>query len=209
MDQKNVVNQIRRSSAKVTIVTPTFNRDDLIEHTMKSVLAQTYKDYIYVIIDDGSTDNTKKVVQDFIKGKKNCFYLYHDNMGEAESVNVGWNLCGGEYFVQVNSDDTIEPDLLSEMVTVLDENPSCVVAYPDFDIINENGKVIENFKNLDWNFLDALSAFSCYAAAPGAFIRKTSFIELEKIKDPKFKYINDVKMLWNMAFRWPRMWAHP
>jgi glycosyltransferase involved in cell wall biosynthesis len=166
---------------------------------MKSVLAQNFKDYIYIILDDGSTDDTKKVVLDFIKDKKNCFYLYHNNIGEAETVNIGWNLCKSEYFVQVNSDDTIEPNLLSEMVRALDERPGWVVAYPDFYLINEAGAVIEDFKNVDWNFIDALSAFSCYAAAPGAFIRKSAFKHLGKIKDGKYKYINDVKMLWDMA----------
>jgi glycosyltransferase involved in cell wall biosynthesis len=193
------INMIKHARARVAVITPTYNRADLIEHAMKSVLAQSFTDYIYIILDDGSTDNTKKIVQDFIKGKENCFYLYHNNVGEAETVNIVWGLCKSEYFVQVNSDDTIEPNLLSEMVKVLDEKPEYVVAYPDFYIINKSGDIIEDFKNLDWNFVDALSAFSCYPATPGTVIRKSAFKHMRKIKDGRYKYINDVKMYWNMA----------
>lgn len=198
---KEVLKQIKKSSARVTIITPTYNRADYIKTTIASILEQTYKDYIYIIIDDGSTDDTGIVVQNLIKDKNNCFYVSQTNIGEAETVNVGWGLSVGEYFLQVNSDDTIEPNLLREMVKELDDKPNCVVAYPDFNIIDKRGTIIEKFKNLDWDFVDALSAFSCYAAAPGAVIRKTAFPDMALIKDSKYKYINDVKMLWGMALR--------
>lgn len=198
---KKTRDMIKQSEARVTIITPTYNRADKIEHAIKSVLAQGYKDYLYIILDDGSTDNTKAVVTNLIKGKKNCYYLYHANIGEAETVNVGWGLCESEYFLQVNSDDTIEPNLLSEMVKTLDEKPECVVAYPDFYIINDSGDVIQETKNEDWNFIDALSAFSCYAAAPGAFFRKSSIKYKNILKDSRFKHTNDIHMLWNIALK--------
>jgi glycosyltransferase involved in cell wall biosynthesis len=198
---KKIIEKIKNLHAKVTIITPTYNRDNLIPHTIKSVLAQEYKDYVYIILDDGSNDNTKKVVLDLIKGKKNCFYIYNENIGEAETVNLGWNLCESGYFLQVNSDDTIEPNLLSEVVPLLEKNTQHVLAYPDFYFINDEGEVIDECKNEDWDFINALSDFSCHAAAPGTFIRKDSFKGLKKIKDGRFKYINDINMLWNMALK--------
>ena len=195
------INKIKSYPARVTIVSPTFNRAELIVSTIESIFEQQYKDYKYIIIDDGSTDQTIKIVQKLFKNKKNCFYLHHDNIGEAKTVNIGWNICNSEYFLQVNSDDTIEPNLLQEMVASLDSNADAVGAYSDFYVINKTGMVTENFKNVEWNFIDALSAFSCYPAAPGAVIRKSAFKDLKKIKDENFKYINDIKMIWNMALR--------
>lgn len=87
------------------------------------------------------------------------------------------------------------------MVTHLEDSPDKVGAYSDFYIINESGEVIEDFKNVEWNFIDALSAFSCYPAAPGAVIRRSAFKSLRNIKDGTYKYINDIKMLWDFALK--------
>jgi len=199
--RRHKIDILRHSKARVTVITPTYNRAELIKETIKSVLSQDYDDYIYIILDDGSKDNTREVVEEMIKGRENCFYLYHDNVGEANTVNKGWSLCESEYFVQVNSDDTIEPTLISEMVKTLDHKQDCVVAYPDFYIIDEKGMVIETVDNMDWSFPQALADFACYAAAPGAFFRKSRLRDIEVFKDDRFKFTNDVKMLWNIALR--------
>lgn len=199
--ESSVISEIENTNARVMIVTPTYNRADLIGDTIDSILSQTYKDYIYVIIDDGSIDDTHKVVQEHIKNKKNCFYLRQDNAGEANAVNAGWKLCTSEYFVQVNSDDTIEPNLLREMVSTLDINPRAIGAYSDFYVIDQKGGLVEKFKNVEWDLAKALAAFSCYPAAPGAFIRKSSFQDMKKLKDDRYKYINDIKMLWEIALK--------
>lgn len=183
---------------KVTVITPTYNRAKFLSETIESVLRQSYKDFEYYILDDGSIDNTKEIVKPYLNDKR-VKYLYHDNCGEAETVNWGWKLAKGEYFTQVNSDDPILPGLFSEMVKVLDNKKNIVVAYPNFYFIDENGKVIKNDKNTKWNFFQALSDFSCYAASAGTFIRKTSFLNWEKIRDKRFKHINDIYMFWNMA----------
>ena len=194
-------NYLPQDGARVTVITPTYNRAELIKETIESVLAQDYEDYVYIILDDGSKDDTREVVEKMIEGRDNCFYLYHDNMGEANTVNKGWNLCKSEYFVQVNSDDTIEPTLLSEMVSTLDDNQDCVVAYSDFRIMNEQGETLEVINNMDWSFPRALADFACYAAAPGAFFRKSKLRDIDVFKDDRFKFTNDVKMLWNVALR--------
>lgn len=200
-DRRRKISHLEQSKARVTIVTPTYNRADLIKETIESVLSQDYDDYVYFILDDGSKDNTREVVEKMIKDRDNCFYLYHDNMGEANTVNKGWNLCESEYFVQVNSDDTVEPTLLSDMVSALDNNPDSVVAYPDFRIMNEKGETLEVINNSDWSFPQALADFACYAAAPGAFFRKSKLNDIKVFKDDRFKHTNDIKMLWNIALK--------
>lgn len=185
---------------KITVITPTYNRADLIVETIESVLSQDYGDFEYLILDDGSNDNTEEVVKPYLKDNR-VKYLRHENSGEAETVNWGWSLARGEYFTQVNSDDPILPGLFSEMVRILDARSEVVVAYPDFYFIDKNGKIIKKDKTPDWNFVDALSTFSCYAASAGTFIRKTSFNDWKKIKSSKYKHISDLEMYWKMALR--------
>lgn len=189
-----------KNTPKITVITPTYNRDDFLKEIIDSVLKQDYKDFEYLILDDGSIDNTAEIVKPYLKDKR-VKYFYHENAGEAETVNWGWGMAKGEYFTQVNSDDPILPGLFSEMVKVLDKKKKVVVAYPDFHFINKIGKIIKSDKNTDWNFLRALSDFSCYAASAGSFIRKSAFSDWKIIRDRRFKYINDVYMYWNMALR--------
>lgn len=189
-----------KKKPKITVITPTYNRARLLPETIESVLNQSFKEFEYYILDDGSTDETKRAVAPYLKDKR-VKYLKKKNQGEAETVNFGWSIAKGQYFTQVNSDDPILPELFSEMVRSMDENPSAVVAYPDFYFINENGQIIKREPNRDWRFLEALSSFSCYAASAGTFIKKDAFKDLEKIKNPSYKHISDVEMYWKMALR--------
>lgn len=202
--EKKTICNIKNNKTKVTVITPTYNRLSFIKQVFDSILTQSYKDYKYIILDDGSIDNTGEMVAKYIKDNniKNWFYIYHDNIGDNETANKGWSLCGNdEYFVQINSDDPVEPNLFREMAKALDENSNIALAYPDFYLIDEIKGVTEKIYNSDYNFLENLSNFACYAAAPGTFIRKNMFSDWAKIRDKRFKYIADVKMLWDMALR--------
>jgi glycosyltransferase involved in cell wall biosynthesis len=183
---------------KITVFTPTYNRGYLIKETIESVLKQNFKDFEFLIVDDGSTDNTEEIVSPYLKDKR-VNYIKRKNVGEAETTNFAWSIAKGEYFTQVNSDDPILPGLFSEMVKVLDSKKNVVVAYPDFYFIDINGKVIKQDKNIDWVFPEALTAFSCYAASAGTFIRRSAFSSWKKIKDNRFRHISDIYMYWNMA----------
>lgn len=183
---------------KVTIITPTFNRAHLLPDTIESVLAQTYKDFEYIILDDGSRDNTKDVVQPYLADSR-LRYVYHDNMGEAETVNQGWQLARGEYFTQVNSDDPVYPNFLEEMVRHLDACPDKILAYPDFDFIDEDGNVLQTTRGRAWDFLRNLSQYSCEAACPGTVIRRSALQAMDKIKRRGYLHINDIEMYWKIA----------
>ena len=197
--ESDTIDSIRQQKARVTVITPLYNNQYYMLETMKSIDAQTYSDFVYIILDDGSQDNSGKVVANYIRDKPNFFYLYNENVGEAETVNIGWRICNSEYFTQINSDDTAMPNLLKEMVAGLDKNKKHVIGYSGFHIINADGKIIESVLNEKFDLLSDLPKFNCYAATPGAFIRKSAIKNRTKIKDSSYKYINDVKMLWDMA----------
>lgn len=190
----------KEQKPKITVVTPLYNRANFIAEEIKSVLSQDFKDFEYLILDDGSTDNSKEIVMPFLDDPR-VKYFYHKNQGEAATINWGWEMARGEYFFQSNSDDTILPGLFREMVKALDKNKEVVVAYSDFNFIDKDGKIILVTITEDWHFLELLSAFSCQAGTPGTFIRREAFKDWVKIKDPTLKYINDIKMYWDMALK--------
>lgn len=183
---------------KISVIMPTYNRANIIEKSIQSILNQTYKDFELLILDDGSTDHTKEVIKKYLSDSRVKYY-YHENQGEAETVNYGWSLAKGEYFTQVNSDDTLTPNSFEVMVKQMDKHKKYVLAYPDFNFIDENDKIIFTTKSPDWKFEKALKSFSCYAASAGTFIRRKAFKDWKKIKRSRFKHINDIEMYWDMA----------
>ena len=75
---------------KITVYTPTYNRANLLQNLYKSLLQQTYRNFEWLIIDDGSTDNTKQVVNGFIsQGIIDIIYFYKQNGGQHTALNMG------------------------------------------------------------------------------------------------------------------------
>ena len=91
---------------KFTIFTPTFNRKELLEKLYKSLQKQTYKDFEWLIIDDGSADGTKEKVEEFLSEKKlDIKYYFKENGGKQRAYNFATDKANGELFICLDSDD--------------------------------------------------------------------------------------------------------
>ena len=90
----------------ITILTPTYNREKTLQRVYESLLAQTNKDFEWVIVDDGSTDNTKALIESFIaEDKISIKYFYKTNGGKHTALNVGTQAAKGELLLVLDSDD--------------------------------------------------------------------------------------------------------
>jgi len=93
---------------KLTIFTPTFNRANNLPTLYKVLLNQTSQNFLWLIIDDGSTDETKILVESWIKDQKlNIEYIYKENGGKHTAIEVANNLCKTDYIVIIDSDDIL------------------------------------------------------------------------------------------------------
>lgn len=119
---------------KVSVVIPTYNREDLLPETIESVLAQTYKDFEIIVIDDGSTDNTREVISKFP-----IRYFYQENQGVSAALNNGAVLAQGEYVAFLGSDDIWLKDILEREVEVLDKNPDVGFVYSQMYLMDGDG----------------------------------------------------------------------
>ena len=91
---------------KFTIFTPTFNRKELLEKLYKSLQKQTFKDFEWLIVDDGSADGTKEKVEEFLSEKKlDIKYYFKENGGKQRAYNFATNKANGELFICLDSDD--------------------------------------------------------------------------------------------------------
>jgi glycosyltransferase involved in cell wall biosynthesis len=105
---------------KVTIFTPTYNRAYTIERLYKSLLSQSCMDFEWLIVDDGSNDETENLVQEFISDKKiSVSYFKKQNGGKHTAINKGLDLAQGEWFFIVDSDDYLPTDSIENILQEL------------------------------------------------------------------------------------------
>lgn len=104
----------------ITVFTPTYNRSAFLDKIFKSLSQQTFKDYEWIVVDDGSTDSTKDMMDKIIAGCESfpIRYIYKENGGKHTAINLGTKLAKGELFFIVDSDDTLMDTALQ---TVADE----------------------------------------------------------------------------------------
>lgn len=110
----------QRERELLSIITPAYNRAELLAKCYRSLIEQTCYDFEWIIVDDGSNDNTKKVVQRFI-GTNNKFpisYVWKENGGKHTALNASHPYIHGEYVLILDSDDKLTPDAVE---TVLEE----------------------------------------------------------------------------------------
>ncbi len=157
----------------VSVIIPTFNRAYCIEKSINSVLNQTYRDFELIIIDDGSTDNTREIIEniDDIRIR----YFYQKNSGANNARNYGIDVCEGEYIAFHDSDDVWRPDKLEKQVSICSKfNPEiqfCKIAMHCAD-----GSVTISPKKFSGGFCDNPSYL--FGIGTGTiFARKTLFSE--------------------------------
>lgn len=108
---------------KLTIFTPVFNRRKLLFLLYQSLEKQTNKNFVWLIVDDGSTDGCEKEIIDMQnKSSFPIVYIYQDNQGKHAAHNKGLKECKTELFVCVDSDDTLLPNAVQEILTIHEQN---------------------------------------------------------------------------------------
>ncbi|MEW6247794.1 MAG: glycosyltransferase [Nitrospirota bacterium] len=122
---------------KVSVVIPLYNARDVIRETIESVLAQSWKDYDIVVVDDGSTDGSEAIVREF--GDR-VHYVRQDNGGVARARNRGIAESIGEYIALLDHDDLWHPAKLEKQVAVLDRRPEVGIVITDVAHIDRDGK---------------------------------------------------------------------
>src|SRR4030065_2324353 len=97
--------------SQVSVIIPTYNRANFLKKAIKSVLHQTFKDFELIVVDDGSSDNTKEIVSRFIKDGAKIKYIYQKNSGGTSNPrNVGIAHASGYYLAFLDSDDQWLPE---------------------------------------------------------------------------------------------------
>ena len=129
---------------KVSIIIPTYNRAHYIGESVDSILAQTFKDYEIIVVDDGSTDNTREVLKKY--GDK-VQYVYQNNAGPPAAMNTGVRKARGEYYLILGDDDALMPDMVERQVEVLDKNPDVAFVCSGIHFVDADGEIYKTSRD--------------------------------------------------------------
>jgi glycosyltransferase involved in cell wall biosynthesis len=119
----------------VSVIIPCYNQGKFLQECIESVLNQTYRSLEIIIVDDGSTDDTRDVARRFPVLK----YVHQNNAGPAQARNNGFNVSTGNYLIFLDADDRLLPNGIEENLNFLNRNPDSVFVSGQIRMIAENG----------------------------------------------------------------------
>lgn len=130
------------SSPFFSVIIPTFNREKMLPETIGSVLGQTFKNFEIIVVDDGSTDNTKAVVTSISDSR--IKYIYQKNSERSAARNNGIQCSGGEYICFLDSDDIFLKDHLSTLFSAIEQSHNEIgLFFTNCNILNDENQVKE------------------------------------------------------------------
>jgi glycosyltransferase involved in cell wall biosynthesis len=155
----------------VSIVTPAYNQAEYLAETIESVLAQDYPNLEYIVLDDGSSDETPAVLQRY-NGR--IQHDRHSNMGQARTLNKGWQRARGTYLGYLSSDDLLYPSAVRQLVALLESDSSIVCVFPDANLIDDRSRVTKKNVCRPFDLDEIVVRQECYIG-PGALFRRSAF----------------------------------
>lgn len=127
---------------KITVVIPTYNRAELLLRAVMSVLSQTFQDFELIIVDDGSTDDTDRIVKKMKREDSRILYIKQENQGASVARNSGIKEARGKYIAFIDSDDEWLPNKLEKQIEIFNES-----SVPNLGFVGSNKMVYQLDEN--------------------------------------------------------------
>jgi glycosyltransferase involved in cell wall biosynthesis len=171
----------------VSVVIPTYNRYTLLKRAINSLLAQTHPVDEIIVIDDGSTDNTKQITKDF----PNIIYIYQSNRGVSAARNVGIQRAKNEWIAFLDSDDEWHQEKLQKQVAFHQNNPDILMSYTAEKWVRD-GKVVKIPKKYRKIGLDAFVENLSYCnIAPSSVLLHKKLLDRVGLFDENLEVCED------------------
>ncbi|PSU82830.1 glycosyl transferase [Photobacterium kishitanii] len=181
------------SSPLVSILLPVYNGGEYIEEAIDSIISQTYKNFELIVINDGSNDNTRDLLDNYISFKN--IKIYHtENQGIIKSLNYALSLADGEYIARMDADDIAYEDRISKQVSFLNENKDVWLCGSQVELIGTISGISNLPINADLCRIKAL--FSTPVYHPTVMFRRNNIIYDINYKDAEdYKFWTDILLL--------------
>ena len=193
----------------VSIVTPSYNQAEFLEATIQSVLAQTYPNIEYIVIDGGSSDQSPQIIE--AHADQLAYWVSEKDQGQTDAINKGFAKATGKYLAWLNADDVLKPHAVAEAVAYLEAHPEAGMVYGDADYIDEQGRVLGQFPAAETNYTRLLRGY-VHIPQQAAFWRAELWRQVGGALDPDFYFAMDYDLWVRLAkvselHYLPRPWA--
>ena len=184
---------------KISVIMPAYNAEKYINEAIDSILAQTFTDFEFIIIDDGSTDSTCAIVESYSDSRIRFFKNEH-NLGVAATLNRGLDLARGEYIARMDADDISLPTRFEKQAAYMDEHPDVVVLATNVRIIGKNIKAWPSSHTNAELKVDML--FNCCLCHPTVMMRADIIRHNQILYDDSFNKMEDYELWDRLIQKW-------
>ena len=183
---------------RVSVVTSVYNGEIYLKKCIESILNQTFSDFEYIILNNGSTDNTAKILKLYTDPRLRV--IHQENLGISRSLNKGINLSNSDLIAHLDADDYSMPQMLEKQVNFMEKHPDIVLCGSRWlELIGEKlYKQIVDFVETDQAIKKSMSLFNPFSHSAVIF-RKKAFLTAGGYSE-RFKYSQDYDL-------WVRMLA--
>ena len=162
---------------RVSVVTSVYNGEAYVEECIDSILNQTFQDFEYIILNNGSTDRTAEILNRYTDSR--IHIIHQENLGISRSLNKGINLSKSELIARLDADDYALPQRLEKQIAFMEQHPKVVLCGSRFkELIGENFSPQKvQFVEQDKDIRKTVSCFNPFSHST-TMIRKTVFTKI-------------------------------
>tara|TARA_X000001036_G_scaffold318330_1_gene296745 strand:+ start:226 stop:1083 length:858 start_codon:yes stop_codon:yes gene_type:complete len=157
---------------------PVYNGEKHLKEAIDSILNQTYTNFEFIIINDGSTDSSKSIIDGY--DDRRIIHIEQENKGLAKTLNIGVSYCNGEFIARMDQDDISVSSRLMNQYLHFEAHPNISVLSAAFSYIDKNGKYMGRSFSITNPFLikKKLLNFGCVVCHPSVMMRKKDFLDV-------------------------------
>ena len=133
---------------KVSVIIPTYNLENYIGRCLESVINQSYSNLEIIVVNDGSTDNTQIIAEQYLRNDSRIIVINQDNMGLSGARNTGLDVSTGDYIYLLDADDFINPNTIYKLLKIAIENKGLVIVAGDHRIVYDS-EMVDGDENID------------------------------------------------------------
>lgn len=187
---------------KVSVVMAVYNGGRYLNEAISSILDQTFRDFEFIIVDDGSTDGTKEIIEAFQSADSRVRLIARENRGQTRSLNEAIWCSTGEYIARMDADDISLPNRLEKQVLLLDGNPEVGMCGAWIRMFDDKIGFLQDYQYPVSN--DSIRRgilFHCPFAHPSVMVR-SSVVKHVGAYDTSIRFAQDYELWTRIVFRY-------
>ncbi len=173
----------------ISVLMSVYSGENYLKESIESILGQTFINFEFLIIDDGSTDRSKEIIESY-KDNRIVYIKNETNIGLTKSLNKGIELAKGKYIARMDADDISLPNRLEKQLSIFQEFPRMQVVFSTIQMINQNGSTIKNWED----DLNCISQRDIYLFLPQKNCLAHPTLMAERSILLAYKYDNSIEM---------------